>query len=263
MIPIEELSDNFIYKSACVRFGPAAAEKSALAVIQVYDRLGLPLPVLGETGPGTEGWLVFLNDFGLLLRIETVKRFESRESFDRINDDPDILQPILTFPAGHFVAELCPGVGPGKAEDVSILCRKLSARGIKFWDARLPNIGRIPVRTQQFPDGKPVVIDRLGVRYMSHPNLSIHGWLSWLSMAHRSRDVQAAFYAPLRQAFQKAVSSKNPPDLDAAWALARQLKSEGRLLSSWDKLKAGSTRKCLPECGRNYAQHLKAVGFSA
>lgn len=260
MVSESELADNFIYRSALTRFGEASARQSALAVIDVYDRLGLPLPVLDETAPGTEGWLVFINDYGLVLRVETVQRFESRKAFDRINNDPDILQPLVTIPAGDYIAEFCPGVAFGKHGDNVDLGRGLAARGIEFWDDNLCNVGRVPVHSVEFPEGKPVVIDRLAVRYMHHPNLSPRSWSAWLSNAGKSVDVQAEFYAPLRAAFQKAVFGRTQADLKDAWDIAGHFRNAGKLLSLWDTF-GEKTGKCLPDCGRKYAQHMKAANF--
>lgn len=261
MIPKEEMLDNFIYKAARCRFTPEASETTAIAVADAFDRLGLPLPVLDETGPGTEGWLVFINDYGLVLRIETEQRFESRRKFDRINNDPDILQPLVTMPADRFVAELCPGVDFGWGRDVADLRHNLAGRGIKFWDDKTSNIGRIPVHTEEFPSGKPVVVDRLGVRYMRFGNLSLQAWSARMFGAKKSPDIQAEFYAPLRWAFQKAVSTGSTQDVKAAWDIAAAFKAEGKLLSVWDTLDGRTAGKCIPGCGRKYAQHMKAVNF--
>lgn len=233
------------------------------AVARRFEDFQLPLPKAGEFAHGLEGWLVFLNDFGVVIRIEKDTRPGLGSfGFDHINDDPDILQPLCSWPAEKLVIEICPGIELPQPEDEVLLRRNLYSRGIFFWDLDSYNVGRIPIHTEEFPDGRAVVLDRNGVNRQLAPALSVRGWCAYVALKHKGEldmpDIQPEFYGPLRQAFANAAE---PEKMVQAWALCKKSRQSGVLSSSWDRVEY--PKKNLPDCGRNYASHLKAAGFGA
>ena len=132
-------------------------------VLDVFEKMGQPAPESwDEYMNGSEGVLVFLNRFGIVLRIEKVNDFStSRVMPERINDSPWILRPLASINAGNTVIEICPGCFPEQDEgQAAFLVDRLREQNIDFCDSKLPNIGRIPFKTPRFPEGASVVIDR-------------------------------------------------------------------------------------------------------
>lgn len=197
--------------------------------------------------PGDMGALVFLDDFGIVVRVEAKidPQFPDGKPVD-----PFVLQPIGVMEAPKTLVEICPGVLPAHSNDDEWIKDYVEKRGLRFWDHQQANCGRLPVVMPGFPNGVPVIIDRSG----------IHRPDGGVSVVPRSENrgcvLQERLYRPLREAFRVAVASQDAEKMKAFWALCRQFRQEGKLLSPW--MGHDEKRKPNPEIGRFYACRLKA-----
>ncbi|MCK5518718.1 MAG: hypothetical protein KAI61_04820, partial [Alphaproteobacteria bacterium] len=81
------------------KFGDKA---TASAVLDAFEKMGIPAPESrDEFMDGAAGVLVFLNRYGLVIRIE-------HEYLGRINDSPWVLKPIASIDADEAIFEICP-----------------------------------------------------------------------------------------------------------------------------------------------------------
>jgi hypothetical protein len=211
--------------------------ETALKVAGVFQKLGLPVPQdEKEFLMGTEGGLVFLNRYGMVIRIENANSARSPFKADRINDSPWILQPLASLDAGKAVIELCPGCHSSDDDaDVSYLYEALLKQGTAFWDSGLPNVGRLPFKTPQFPEGVPVVIDRLSVRKLSDSVKPVQQALMNVNddEVREATEAQERLYAPLRLAFDEGwTDSAKMPQF---WAFCQQCVQEGKLVAGWNE----------------------------
>lgn len=145
---------------------------TALEVVRTFKKLRLPVPKEEFLG-GTEGAIVFLNPYGMVLRIEAREGAMTRAGIGRVDDSAWILRPVASISAGKSIIELCPGCKMnGEYQDAMAVHGKLAKEGIDFWDVgsfgdASRNIGMMPVKLPKFPRGVPVVIDRLSVARLS------------------------------------------------------------------------------------------------
>jgi len=206
---------------------------TAVMVAEFFKRLELPAPQnKAEFLSSTDGALVFLNKYGLVIRIETPTTFVGGEYEGvRINDNAWVLKPLASFQAGKAVIEICPGGYQSQgAEQNQALRQRLREQGIHIWDYKFSNIGLIPVKTVNFPQGVHVVIDRLAVTKLSDSVAPVREALKAL------HDEAAAavenFYAPLRKGFSEAWS--DPKKVGEFWALCESGVKEGKLVPGWN-----------------------------
>jgi hypothetical protein len=202
-------------------------EEGISYLLKVISGMGLPVPDGKTAMPGTEGPIIFMDDHGVVLRIEAK---QSMFSYRRINH-PSILQPIASREIGeNYILEICPGCHGSKDQTLSAkLAQELRADGIYYGDQQTGNNGYLPLKTPEFPKGVPVVIDRLAVEWLNKEVEPVRKALA--------NDPQQKLYADLRQAFADAWPEGSAlPDTDKMkefWQLCRQAKDEGRLVSGW------------------------------
>lgn len=208
---------------------------TARKVIQAFQKMSLPLPQsYGEFLHGTEGGLVFLNRYGVVIRIEGKKsKLGSEYRFDRINNSPWILKPLASIDAGRAVIEICPGCHPETNYDnIGYVRDRLREQNINYWDARgFCNSGRVPVKTPSFPKGVPVVIDRLAVRKLTGNIKPVR--LALKKRAQEAAQAQEKLYGPLRKTFKN--SWPNAPKMARFWALCQRFVQEGKLIAGWNE----------------------------
>lgn len=213
--------------------------KTALKTIDVFKNLNLPLP---EHGPeflrGNEGGFVFLNEFAMIIRIEKAHTVDA----ERINDSPWISQPIATIEAGEALIEICPGcLLAAKDENIDYLGKQLGKEGINFWDQGLRNIGLMPVKTPLFPQGIPVVIDRLACERLKKSTESIREALTAREEAEvrDAMEAQKKLYGELKEAFKGAWSdgaiAPDAEKMEKFWDLCRKRAQEGNLVAGWNE----------------------------
>ncbi len=216
---------------------------SANNVLEVFDRLGLPAPRSGkEFLAGAEGGLVFLNQYGLVIRIEHSDPENGRFGWSRVDDSGWVLRPLAGIEAGHAYVEICPGCNLEQdARKIDYLKVRLEEQQIDFWDRWLVNIGRVPVCTEQFPEGMPVVIDRLAVCALTEGAKPAAEALA--QEAQDAAEVQETLYAPLRTALEEAWPDKEGPSdakkMQAFWRLCAQYVGDGKMVAGWNQAEPG------------------------
>lgn len=197
---------------------------TARKVLKTFELIGLPAPEKGEEYFGAaEGVLVFLNRYGVVIRIE--------RPFDRINDSPWILSPLASIQAGMTIIEICPGCHfePDEA-NVDNLRKHLGNQGIDFWDCMTRNVGRIPVRIFGFPEGIPVVIDRPSVRRRLESIVSVCQALK--DESEKATETVERLYAPLRDCFNDGWLQAQK--IEGFWDMCRRYVQEGKLIAGWN-----------------------------
>jgi len=237
------------------------------AVLDVFEKMEVPIPETGdEFMDGTEGALVFLNRYGLVIRIERESDFkESSFMPDRINDSPWILKPLASINAGKVVIEICPGCFQEKGrEKLADLFGKLYVQNIKFWDTKFSNIGRVPVNAKCFPEGILVVIDRLAVARLTDSMASVRLSLEELEEVREAGEAQEKLYGPLRQAFDTAWSDNQEPDnqkMKQFWDICRKYKKEEKLVAGWNEPQSFDDEKVIEakNVAAVYEDRLKSV----
>lgn len=247
----------------------ALCRQTAEYLVEILDIMGLPVPQHEEILPGTEGALLFLNDEGIVFRIENNVGYTNHET-PRLDDHPMVVQPLGTRDLCPRVRlEICPGCATTKNAELGIALReKTSDAGLRFWDYQLENIGLLPVKLPQYPDGVPVVIDRLAVDVLRTAVKPVGDALALLDL---SEDPQKALYAELRDAFQTAwPEGERLPrrqEIRDFLALCRQKKAEGLLVDGWNSqpeklaswLKAQSKTSMAAYAADKYAGKIKAL----
>jgi hypothetical protein len=176
------------------RAGPAFAKAAA----HVLEKMSLPDPAPGEYLDGNEARLVFLDDYGLVLRAGRPLS---------VPENNLILAPLratkpLTFRAARHVLELLPGVTARvrDADAVADIRKSLRACGVYFWDRQSANCGYLPIRNEYYPNGIPVVIDRGAVKRDHNPGTMNMNGFQPVSYSGTQRDI----YAPLLRKLEKA-----------------------------------------------------------
>lgn len=222
-------------------FGKETGDK----VAESFSELGLPLPESkAEFMDGNEGFLVFLSPYAMTLRIEPAKPHAGEYL-----RHPNILQPIISHDVGKAVLEVSPSVAIDDCsdEDVQNLKSKLYDDGVFFWDDEVRNIGKLPIETAEFPDGIPVVIDRLSVERVSHsPSLLEMEYPEKFSQNPNpiyddtiAMEEQDSLYKPLKEAFAEVEANKGQPSaykasMLAFWDKCQELKADGVTIAQWD-----------------------------
>ncbi|MCE9507933.1 MAG: hypothetical protein K8R48_06440 [Alphaproteobacteria bacterium] len=206
---------------------------TAVMVAEFFKRMELPAPQnKAEFLSSTDGALVFLNNYGLVIRIETPTTFAGGEYEGvRVDDNAWVLKPLASFKAGKSVIEICPGGYQSQGAQYNEALRdSLKEQGLHFWDYKFSNIGLIPVKTVNFPRGIHVVIDRLAVAKLSESVAPVREALKAL------HDEAAAavenFYAPMRKGLSDAWS--DPKKVGEFWALCQKGVKEGKLVPGWN-----------------------------
>lgn len=190
-------------------------------LIETFNKLGLPVPQTQQdyrvTADG--GALIFLNAYNCVIRIT--------EQYFPAYDHPHILQPIASFPDEDIRIEINPGITcPAQRKDIAIVDKILhkDLLTINNSDRHELNIGLLPAKTANFPEGIPVVIEMPAVRHLTQNVKDI------AEILKKCPSDQKEFYAPLRQAFCKALD-KN--DMKEFWQFCTTMKKNGALIAGW------------------------------
>jgi hypothetical protein len=269
-----EAAESAFYTSLENRFDRATAAQ----VLEVFSKMLLPPPQKeGEFLPGLDGDLVFLNEYGLVIRIEESDSRNIFKESDRVNDSAWIVRPLVSVNAGKALVEFCPGCHQEKNEATKdSLRRQLREQDIAFWDCKISNIGRIPIKTVSFPEGVPVVIDRLAVKVLTNSIASVSEALSE-ALHKEAMAAENALYAPLKEALNEVrpdpLKTPDPEKVKKFWALCRSYTQEGKLVAGWNEPQGedianenctyGTNEKIskAAEAAGLYAARLKQEGF--
>jgi hypothetical protein len=196
----------------------------------VLTSLGLPLPdKKGTFMLARKGALLFLEDYGVVIRIESKPAPHGHN--ERINNSDWVLQPLASLPAGKALIEICAGCAPATMmEQAEFVSTQLKKEGISYADIQLVNTGLLPFKTPSFPKGIPVVIDRLAVNRFKHS-------LSPLKTHFSRTSPQKALYVPLKNAFKAAwpegQAQPDPEKMRDFWQLCAKNVTAGILVAGW------------------------------
>lgn len=234
---------------------PTRDDGTRREIDKILSALNLPLPRDKSALRASEGRLLFLNDYGIVIRMET------KRGVDRFDNHPWVLQPLKSFDAGDMVVEICPGCRPAKIGMVYIVDRAIEASGgANFWDTQELNTGILPVRTPAFPDGIPVVIDRPAVSALTESVLDVKKALGEMSV---EEDPQPVVYARLRQAldaaFAQGVDNPDKEKVRDFWRLCREEVRNGVLVAGWKEKSRTYTAykaRAARVTGRRYARQM-------
>jgi len=219
--------------------------ETARSVLKAFQQVGLPAPEkYEEFFMGKEGVLVFLNQYGIAIRIETIEK-EEKYWLLRVNDSPWILQPVASIPAAKAIIEICPGCTVSKGhepksgeigEEPEFLKSRLGEEGIDFWDTQIVNTGYLPIATPLFHKGIPVVIDRLAVAKLKEGVSVVKNLLSKAQKIAEAKEVTEAtkrFYGPLQQLFSEAWTDAQK--MQKFWSLCEKYVQDGKLIAGWNE----------------------------
>lgn len=201
------------------------------AVLDTLEKLELPVPLnKAQYVSGCEGALLFLNDAALVIRIEKSEDLVE-DQVDRINNSRWVLRPLAEKEAGEAIIEICPGIGLMKHRcDYEELKETLDEHDIEFWDDDMRNTGVLPIGSDDFPEGHPVVMDRLAVR---HRRCDV----ATLEKPIAEDDPQEILYAGLKQAFQDVWPEGNDAPtaggMQRFYQACKKAKQDGILCVGW------------------------------
>jgi hypothetical protein len=204
--------------------------ETCVRVQAMLSDLGLPLPDKKETFmTARKGALLFLEDYGVVIRIESKPTPHGNNA--RINNSDWVLQPLVSLPAGKALIEICPGCAPATTmEQAEFVNKQLKKEGINYADIQLVNTGLLPFKTPAFPDGIPVVIDRLAVNRFKHT-------LAPLKAHFSKTPPQKSLYTPLKNAFHAAwpegQAHPDPEKMQNFWQFCTKNVTTGILVAGW------------------------------
>ena len=222
------------------------SQKTIDKVLQAFEDFHLPVPQNREEFlAGFEGAILFLPPYGLVMRVEPATAWQG----DRIDDNPFVLQPIGTVDCGGAKIEFCPIIGLNHETRVMAeLDTILEKQGVVFWDKAERNVGLLPHKTVRFPEGMPVVIDRLAVKRLSLACRVIDGLFGLIdgkrtldvqdsSYYEQFKDVQKDLFGDLQQAFIDCDTGDGGFDKQKTKQFlntCQQAVADGRLAKDWD-----------------------------
>lgn len=213
-------------------------EKTLRQVSQIFKKLNIPEPLNStEFRLGCDGALIFSNEHAMSIKIERLNSKGLPRQFKRI-PHPSILQPVFQEKAGKAMVEIYPGVPLENVSEDDVMDFKdiLAKDGVDFYDYGIRNVGRLPLSTVEFPDGVPVVIDRLSVDILkTASSLQKKLKTDFYEDPAQADTEQYKLYKPLHQAFKQVLTS-NKDTHDAArkaWQLCIELKNKGALTTGW------------------------------
>lgn len=245
---------------------------TARDVLGTFARVGLPAPQKeDEFLAGTEGSLLFLNRYGVVIRIEHKDTQNSPSGFssDRIDDSPWVLRPLASIDAGKAVFEICPGTHTSDDEMEALYLKEMAkSDGVNFWDAGAQNIGRIPVSTPLMPQGIHVVIDRGAVNLLSEATNPIRHALAgeFAVQTKAAHEAVESFYGGLTRRFGDCWSGGRP--MRDFWNLCAKYAAAGKLVAGWnekninDRFAENKKRRAMDKASR-YEDRLRGANAPA
>lgn len=256
--PARRSKDDLPSTVFCNRAKAMFGLKTAKNIIKIFDRFDHPLPETpNQFLKGTEGMVIPLNEYGMVIKIEykDTKSEHAKTKFksDRVNNSPWVLKPVGAINAGEAIVELCPGCKLNTSRKaLEFLTYKLKKENIEFWDNKnRANVGIVPVSTEHFPHGIPLVIDRLGVERLSEtPNFIFD------ALRAEAETAQEKLYSPLAEKFQEAWDE--PDSFHEFWDMCKTYKAEGKLIDGWNnKETAVEKTPIVAKIAKNYAQMIE------
>ncbi len=243
-------------------------DRTVARMKEVLENMGLPLPKQGAVIHGAEGALMFLDQYGIILRLELTD--DLLMAGQRINDHPFVLQPLGQRQITDYaVLEICPGVNVTKDKNVAkILAKNLHESGVRIWDDQLCNMGVMPVRLPQFPEGVPVVIDRLAVEMLTKNTAPVKSALKVAGLKHDPQSVYDWLKRDFTSAWPQGQSNPDKEKFAVFLQSCLRHKALGHLVSGWmrdpnagpnDWMYEDTKRGMAADAGHVYAGQIKAM----
>lgn len=193
-------------------------EKTGRAVAAFFRAANMPLPRHKEyTITADKGFIVFLDNPACVLRGIKKKRMKK-------NKLPNLLRPLFTRDSEDLTINLYPGIrSPITLWDAMKLVARTKKDDYLFWDAKPCNAGYLPLSTEKYPHGIPVVIDQDAVKRFNIGIKSVKETLerNGLLSVDPIPSPQDDLYAYIRQKFKKAwpteCATPDPVLLNEAW----------------------------------------------
>lgn len=227
-------------------------EKTANLVIEAFKTLELPTPQEGDFLSGFAGYLSLINDYGLVIRVETSDKSVKKIGRGRVRiKHPLVLQPLISIDCKDATLEICPAVNvtPAKDDDYEDLYKKLKESGISFWDGQNENMGYITL--PGLPDKKvTIVIDRNAVEPLEDVR-KIN-----LNATKDKIDTPQEMFDPLRQ---KAQECLNGGDMDPFYDLCKSFKENGMLICGWENESIGGKTASAALIAKSYSATVRKV----
>lgn len=215
----------------------------------IMNNLNLFLPKNDEYLVGKEHLLVFLNPFGMVLRIGDPLPAPEHDL---------ILKPIKKVELEKAVFEVLPGIECGislQSRDLERLRQVFAHEHYDFWDwDKTSNVGFLPAQASPFQGKIPVVLDRGAIRKADaapHPRITKFREAGrqavWRPVEFRG--VQERLFAPFKNAIEAAWPG-NDADIDGRkmldfWRLCRdevqkrERGGDGVLYNKWEDKNGG------------------------
>lgn len=269
-ISIQRLMYNFLEE-----IGLRHTKRDAQQTEAMLGNLNLLVPKNDEYLLGKEHLLIFLNPFGVVLRVGDPLPGPEHDL---------ILKPWKKVQMEKAVFEVLPGIECGisqQSRELSKLRQILHHEKYDFWDYdKTSNVGFLPVTASPFSGRIPVVLDRGAVRAeegaTTHPRIAKFreaGKEVWQPVEFRG--AQERVFAPFREALQAAwpdsTNEINGTKMMEFWRLCRQeiLQREqtgyGVLNNKWEDNNGGEeyfktvqARNSSFQYGERYMQHALA-----
>lgn len=216
------------------------SEESAQKVLEVFDLIGLPAPEEGtQYLKGNEGCIILVNKYSVVIRVEA--KTPEKNYYSRENDSGCILQPLVSIEAGEAIMEICPGCHVEKNEaTIEELKVLLKDEGLVFSDDQLENIGRLNTDNPEFPDGIPLIIDRLAVSKMTGNVKIVKN-----EIIEKAKKEQERFSEPFREALKDGL--EDGAKMIQFRELLERYAAEGKFTAGWN----------------DNSEHFDKIGFSS
>lgn len=208
-------------------------KKSARAVRNIFNGLGLPVPEDGEYRKRSfgSGPLVFVSQYGFVARIVP-------KGLIMTINTPCFIKPLFNRAAGNHRFIIDPGydLREIRVEHCSALYRKMREYGISWYDNCTVNIARVPNYPSHLVaiDIDCIQIDRLSIGFLTQKTRAIAKLLGIV----KETDPQVELYKPLRdileQAWPKGAPAPDPEGIRAFKELCLDFKADGLLRSDWE-----------------------------
>ncbi|MDH3974048.1 MAG: hypothetical protein OEV42_07200 [Deltaproteobacteria bacterium] len=202
-------------------------EETAQQILEGFEKINLPAPAGSHQYLNSnEGCLVFLNKYGLVIRVEP--QIPEKNYYARVNNTGCILQPLVSLDAGKAILEICPACYVEKDEaSIEFLKALLKDEGLVFSDPQLENVGRLYSDNPKFPGGILLIIDRLAVSRMTeNANIVKNPFIE------EAKKEQEKLAGPFCKAFNEGLLDNSK--MDIFWELAESYTAEGRFMAGWN-----------------------------
>lgn len=223
----------FIHLYDCLKQNARADNETISNVIGIFNQLQLPIPSWqDEYISATKGLITMTNRYGVVIRIEDA-------AADRVMN-PWVIQPLASFEAGAVIVEIVPATR--NLDDDRIgqkVAVELKKSGVEFFDkGGSSNMGMLPIRSEAYPKGIPVVIDRLAVRHARRENYALKDIFNDMGTRRDPQEIYAPLRAAIKDAWPDQAGEADAAKMAAFWRLCEDFVRDGKLIAGWNQDRA-------------------------